>query len=200
MHGSLDPTHLAKTFGYIGILSIIFLESGVVFGFFLPGDSLLFAAGLLASQGYFNVAAITMLAIFGAILGNNVGYYTGKKAGPTLFNRPDSKFFSKKRVAKAHEFFERRGGESLILARFIPAGRTFVPIMAGVAKMNWRHFFMYNSLGALLWGISLPVLGYTLGKHVSNIDSYILPIVGLVIIISTLPVVIHYQKSRKRQS
>jgi membrane-associated protein len=198
VHDLLDPTHLIKSFGYLGIFSAIFLESGIIFGFFLPGDSLLFAAGLLASQGDLNVAFIIILAVAGAILGNNAGYYSGKRWGQGLFNRPDSFFFSKKRIAQAHVFFEKEGGKSLVLARFIPAGRTLIPIIAGVGKMDYRHFFIFNALGGLLWGISLPVLGYSLGKKVPSIDKYILPVIGLIIVVSALPVVYHYFKARRR--
>jgi membrane-associated protein len=198
VHDLLDPTHLIKSFGYLGIFSAIFLESGIIFGFFLPGDSLLFAAGLLASQGDLNVAVIIILAVTGAILGNNAGYYSGKKWGAGLFNRPDSFFFSKNRITQAHDFFEKEGGKSLVLARFIPAGRTLIPVIAGVGKMDYRHFFMFNALGGLLWGISLPVLGYSLGKKVPSIDKYILPVIGLIIIVSALPVMYHYFKARRR--
>ena len=197
MHSLLDPSHLVKTFGYLGILIAIFLESGIVIGFFLPGDSLLFAAGLLASQHYLNVVGVIIVAVIGAILGNNAGYYTGKKAGPTLFNRKDSKLFSQKRINDAHAFFEEQGGRALVLARFIPAVRTFVPIVAGVGKMDYRHFFTFNALGGLLWGISLPVLGYTLGRSVPSIDKYILPIVFAIIIVSAIPVFWHYRGSKK---
>lgn len=199
MNSLLDPSHLVKTFGYLGIFITIFLESGVVFGFFLPGDSLLFAAGLLASQHYLSVIGVIVAAVAGAILGNNAGYYTGKKAGPSLFTRKNSRLFSTQRVAQAHEFFEQKGGQALVLARFIPAVRTFVPIVAGVGKMDYRHFFKFNALGGLIWGISMPVLGYSLGKTVPSIDRYILPAIFAIVVISALPVLAHYIKSRKRE-
>lgn len=199
MHSLLNPEHLVRTFGYLGILLTIFCESGIIFGFFLPGDSLLFTAGLLASQHYLNLLGIIVVAVIGAVLGNNAGYYTGKKTGPALFTREDSLFFSRRRVTEAHEFFERQGGKALVLARFIPAGRTLVPIIAGVGKMNYRHFFMYNALGGLLWAILMPVLGYSLGKSVPNIDKYVLPVILVIIILSALPVLYHYNKNRKRR-
>ncbi|MDB5161368.1 MAG: hypothetical protein JWO96_748 [Candidatus Saccharibacteria bacterium] len=198
MSSLLDPSHLVKSFGYLGIFSAIFLESGIVIGFFLPGDSLLFAAGLLASQHYLNIVVVIILAVVAAILGNNAGYYTGKKAGHALFNRKSSWLFSHKRVTEAHEFFETQGGKALVLARFIPAVRTFVPIVAGVGEMGYRHFFKFNALGGLLWGISLPLLGYTLGKTVHGIDKYILPAIFIIIVLSALPVVFHYKKGKKR--
>ena len=200
MHNLLDPSHLVRTFGYLGLFVTIFLESGVIIGFFLPGDSLLFTAGLLAAQHDLNIFAVIFLAVAGAILGNNAGYYTGKKTGHALFNRPKSWIFSPDRVREAHLFFEKEGGRALILARFIPAGRTFIPIIAGVGKMPYRRFFLFNALGGLLWGILLPVLGYTLGKTVPNIDKYLLPAIAAIIIISAIPVVFHYNKSRRSKS
>ena len=194
----LDPSHLVKDFGYLGIFSIIFLESGIVFGFFLPGDSLLFTAGLLASQHYLNIIPLVIVAVVAAILGNNVGYWTGKKFGAPLFNNPKSFWFSPDRIKEAHGFFERKGPQSLILARFIPAVRTFVPIVAGIGKMNYRVFFKFNAIGALLWGITMPILGYTLGKSVPNIDKYILPIIALIVFISALPVIISFLKAKKK--
>ncbi|MEK7096241.1 MAG: DedA family protein [Patescibacteria group bacterium] len=200
MSNLLDPNSLVKDFGYLGIFITLFLESGVFFGFFLPGDSLLFAAGLLASQGHLNIVGLIFISVIAAILGNNVGYYTGKKAGPALFNRKKSFLFSPKRVAEAHTFFEKEGPQSLILARFIPAVRTFVPIAAGIAKMNYRKFLVFNGLGGLLWGVGVPILGYTLGKKVPNIDKYLLPIILVIIILSALPVVIAYLRNKKSTS
>ncbi len=198
MHNLLDPSALVHDFGYLGIFIALFLESGIFFGFFLPGDSLLFAAGLLASQHYLSVIGVILVSIAAAILGNNAGYYTGKKFGRTLFNKPDSFWFSPKRIDEAHRFFEKEGPQSLVLARFIPAVRTFVPIAAGVAKMKYRSFLIFNALGGLLWGISLPVLGYTLGKSVPSIDKYLLPTVFLIIAISAIPIA--RQSLKHRQS
>lgn len=197
MHNLLDPSYLVKNFGYVGIFIAVFLESGVVIGFFLPGDSLLFTAGLLASQDYMDIYGLILICVSAAIMGNNVGYYTGRKMGPSLFNR-DTKLFSKKRVGSAHTFFEKKGPEALIIARFVPAARTFVPIIAGAVNMDWRKFFKFNAIGGLLWGISLPVLGYSLGKTVPNIDKYLLPIIASIIILSALPAVIHYVKSPRK--
>lgn len=196
MHNLLDPSYLVKDFGYLGIFIALFLESGVFFGFFLPGDSLLFTAGLLASQGYLNIIGLIIISVVAAILGNNVGYYSGKKAGLSLFNKKRSFLFSPRRVEEAHRFFEKEGPQSLILARFIPAVRTFVPIAAGIGKMNYRKFLVFNSLGGLFWGISVPVLGYTLGKKIPSIDKYLLPIILVIVILSALPVLFAYFKSR----
>ena len=197
MSNLLDPNSLVKDFGYLGIFITLFLESGVFFGFFLPGDSLLFTAGLLASQGYLNIIGLIVISVIAAILGNNVGYYTGNKVGPALFDKKKSFLFSPKRVAEAHNFFEKQGPQSLILARFIPALRTFVPIAAGIGKMDYRKFLVFNGLGGLLWGIGVPILGYTLGKKVPNIDKYLLPIIFVIIILSALPVLFAYFKSRR---
>jgi membrane-associated protein len=159
VHDLLNPAALVKDFGYIGFFLAIFVESGVFFGFFLPGDSLLFAAGLLAAQGLFNIYIIIILSITGAILGNNIGYYTGKRLDKTLFTNKDSFWFSRKRVREAHAFFEKKGAQSLILARFIPAVRTFLPIVAGIGEMPYRTFFKFNAIGGILWGVLLPTLG-----------------------------------------
>jgi len=198
MHNLLDPTYLIKHFGYLGIFITIFLESGIIVGFFLPGDSLLFSAGLLASQHYLSLPGLMIVAVVAAILGNTVGYFTGRKLGPTLFSRKDSFVFSQKRVEEAHTFFQKEGPQSLILARFIPAVRCFVPIIAGVGNMEYKSFFTYNSIGGLLWGILVPTLGYTLGKTVPNIDKYLLPIILLIAFISVLPVLIPYLKAKRK--
>ena len=199
MHNLLDPAALVKDFGYIGIFTALFLESGIPFGFFLPGDSLLFTAGLLASQHYLNLEALIALSVAAAILGNNAGYYTGLRFGRRLFKNEKSFWFSPKRLEEASDFFKKEGPVSLVLARFIPAGRTFVPIAAGAAKMRYQSFLLYNAIGGLLWGILLPVLGFTLGKTVPNIDKYLLPAIGVVIILSILPAAWHrYRQIKKR--
>jgi membrane-associated protein len=198
VHDLIDPSHLIKSFGYLGIFVTIFLESGVVVGFFLPGDSLLFAAGLLASQGYLNLAGLMLVAIIAAILGDNVGYQTGRRAGPTLFKKSKPSIFSPKLATKAHAFFEKKGPSSLILARFIPAIRCFTPIVAGVAQMRYQRFIKFNIIGALLWGTLLPALGFVLGKSVPNIDKYLLPLVLVVMIVSALPAIVHVLKAGRK--
>lgn len=197
MHNILNPTSLVQDFGFIGIFITLFLESGIIFGFFLPGDTLLFTAGLLASRHTLDIFALIIISVAAAILGNNAGYYTGKKGGPALFNRPKSFWFSPKRVSEAHAFFEKEGAPSLVLARFIPAVRTFVPIAAGIGKMPYRRFLIFNAIGGLLWGITLPLLGFTLGETVHNIDKYILPIVVVLALISLSPVIWTHFKRRR---
>lgn len=197
MHNILDPTSLIKATGYIGIFAMITLESGFIFGFFFPGDSLLFTAGLLASQGYLNIGLLVGISIIGAILGDTIGYYTGSKLGPYLFKKEKSVLFSPKRVKEAHSFFEKQGPKSLILARFIPAVRTFVPIIVGVSSMEYKTFITFNAIGGALWGALLPILGFTLGRVIPSIDRYLLPIIFLIIVISLLPIATQYLKSRK---
>ncbi len=182
-----NSTLILKSLGVFGLLAIIFAESGLFFGFFLPGDSLLFTAGLLSSQGFLPFSVILPSVIIAAILGDSVGYAFGRKIGPKIFTKKDSLFFSKKYAERAAVFFEEKGGSSLILARFIPIVRTFIPIMAGVGKMEYKKFIMYNSLGGILWGGGALTLGYFLGRTVPNIDHYILPIVIIIIIVSFIP-------------
>ncbi|MBC7546681.1 DedA family protein [Candidatus Saccharibacteria bacterium] len=199
-HDLLNPTALIQNFGYMGVFLTVFAESGIVFGFFLPGDSLLFAAGLLASQHHLSIFGLIGVAVVGAILGNNVGFLTGRKLGPALFTRKKSVMFSPKRVQEAHEFFQKQGAQSLILARFIPGVRTFIPIIAGVGKMPYRTFVTYNLIGGLLWGILVPILGYTLGRTIPSVDKYLLPIILLIVVISILPVALKYFKARRENT
>ena len=184
---NLDLLVFIETIGYLGIFLIIFAESGLFFGFFLPGDSLLFTAGLLASQGYFSVLLLVLLAVLGAIGGDQIGYLFGKKVGPRIFVRDDSLFFKKKYVADAEIFYQKYGKKTIILARFVPIVRTFVPIIAGVGKMHYKTFVSYNIIGGVLWGAGITLLGYFLGQKIPNIDTYLLPIILLIIIISILP-------------
>ncbi len=180
--------------GYAGITAIVFAESGLFFGFFLPGDSLLFTAGFLASQGVLDIVPLIVLIVIAAIAGDTVGYWTGRKVGPYIFTKPDSLLFSQRRVQEAKAFFDLRGPSSIILARFIPAVRTFTPIIAGVAGMNYRIFITYNIIGAFIWGAGLPLAGYYLGSTIPGIDKYIVPIVGVIIVVSVLPIVIPVAK------
>lgn len=183
-----DITTLAAAAGYLGIAGIIFAETGLFVGFFLPGDSLLFAAGILASYGLFDLGALTALTTVAAILGDSAGYWTGMKLGPLLFKRAESFWFSARRVEEAERFFERYGPLSVVLARFVPVARTFVPPVAGVARMRYRTFLGYNIVGALLWAGLIPVLGYYVGNLVPDIDRYILPVIGGIVLVSVLPV------------
>lgn len=171
------------------ICGIIFAETGLLVGFFLPGDSMLFTAGLLVSTGaiQFNLWLMCALIIVAAVLGNQAGYLIGSKAGPAIFNRPDSKLFKRENVESAHAFFEKHGGKALILARFVPIIRTFVPVIVGVAEMSKRKFFLYNVIGAVLWGGGVTLLGAWLGQYEwvgKNIDIIFIAIV----LVSVVPI------------
>lgn len=193
----IDIITLIQAVGYIGLFAIIFAESGLFFGFFLPGDSLLFTAGLLASQGYFNYYILAIIFAFAAILGDNVGYMFGKKIGPKIFTREDSFFFQKKHVERTHNFYEKYGTKTIVLARFIPIVRTFAPILAGVGKMNYGLFFRYNIIGGLLWGIGISFIGYFLGSRVPNIENYLTLIIAGIIVASFLPIIFEFLKKSK---
>jgi membrane-associated protein len=196
----MSPEHLIETFGTIGLFIIIFAESGLLIGFFLPGDSLLFTAGLLASQGKFGLSLPVLLVgcFIAAVLGDQVGYMFGQKAGPALFRRPDSRIFKQQYVHRANEFFERHGKKTIVLARFVPVVRTFAPILAGVGSMQYRSFLTFNIVGALLWAVGVTTAGYILGDTVPDIDKYLLPIIAVIIFLSVLPPAIEMLRHRRR--
>jgi membrane-associated protein len=189
--------NLINTAGYIGIFAIIFAESGLFIGFFLPGDSLLFTAGFLASQGYFNVYILAALAFIGAVAGDSVGYSFGKKVGKRIFNKEDSLFFNKKNIIKAQKFYEKYGSKTIVFARFVPIVRTFAPIVAGVGEMKYKTFITYNLIGGALWTFGMTFGGYLLGNVVPDVDKYLLPIIALIIIISLLPTIREVILARK---
>ena len=186
---NIDLPILIKTVGYLGIFLIIFAESGLFFGFFLPGDTLLFTAGLLASQGYFDITLLILFITFAAILGDQIGYLFGIKVGPKIFNHDDSFFFKKRYVADAEKFYKEHGKKAIILARFMPVVRTFIPILAGVGKMHYRTFVTYNIMGGLLWGTGITLAGYFLGQQIPNVDTYLIPILLLIVFASMLPAI-----------
>jgi membrane-associated protein len=197
----LDPKNLLETFGVVGLFAIVFAETGLLIGFFLPGDSLLFIAGFLSSGAGGNVLPplpFVLLCTFGAaVAGDQVGYLFGRKVGPALFARPDSRVFKQQHVQKAHGFMERYGAKTIVLARFIPIVRTFAPIVAGVGQMKYRTFVTYNVVGGFLWAVGVTTLGYFLGeidfiKH--NIEVAIVAIVA----VSLLPVAIELLRHRRQ--
>jgi membrane-associated protein len=192
----MDLISLIKTVGYAGVFLVIFIESGVFFGFFFPGDSLLFTAGFLASQGFMNIWVLIIGVVISAVAGVSVGYAFGFKIGPMIFKREDSLFFHKDNLVHTQHFYEQYGKKAIILARFMPGIRTFAPILAGVGKMNYSVFFLYNVIGGLLWGAGLSLSGYYLGNTIPNIDKYILPIILLIIFVSVLPTFIHIFKEK----
>jgi membrane-associated protein len=194
----LDIQTLLLTTGYAGLFCIIFAESGLFFGFFLPGDSLLFTAGLLAAQGLLNIAILLPLVALAAVLGDNTGYWFGALIGPKLFTKEDSFFFDRKYIERSERFYERYGARAIILARFIPAVRTFVPIVAGVGSMKYRTFLTYNVIGGLLWGMLVPLLGYFLGRTFPAVQNYLTPIILLIIVISLVPLAREWWVQRKK--
>jgi len=202
----LDPEQLIKalgTFATIGLFLIIFAESGLLFGFFLPGDSLLFTAGFLVSQDYEFLPSlpVVLLGCFvAAVAGDQVGYAFGNRVGPALFRRPDSRVFKQQHVDKARHYFERYGTKTIVLARFVPIVRTFAPILAGVGEMRYRTFVTYNVLGGLLWAVGVTSVGYALGESIPNIDRYLYPIIAVIILVSVLPIALELLKSRRAKS
>ncbi|MBG0741501.1 VTT domain-containing protein [Paeniglutamicibacter antarcticus] len=176
--------------------AIIFAETGLLIGFFLPGDSLLFTGGLLVATGviHFNIWAVLALLILSAFLGNQAGYLIGLKAGPAIFNKPDSRLFKRENVQKAHAFFEKHGGKALILARFVPIVRTFVPVIVGVARMDRRHFVIFNAIGAVLWAGGVTLLGYVLGDRVPWVQKNLDLIFILIVLVSIIPIIVEFSK------
>lgn len=186
-----DLVELIRTVGLIGVFAIVFLESGMMIGFFFPGDSLLFTAGFLASQGIIDIKILILGCFIAAILGDSVGYYLGHKYGRKLFNKDDSIWFHKDHLNKAQKFYDKHGGKTIIIARFVPIIRAFAPVVAGIGLMQYKRFVMFNLIGGVLWAIAIPLLGYYLGSAIPDVDKYLLPIVGLIIIASVLPALHH---------
>lgn len=195
----IDMLQLARTLGYVGLTSIIFAETGLFFGFFLPGDSLLFTAGLLAAQNIFSIFILFPLLLLAAILGYAVAYWIGAKLGVWLLNRPDSIWFKKRYLDEANQFYLKHGGKALILGRLLPIIRTFVPVVAGMTFLSLQRYHFYNVLGALFWVGGLTFLGFFIGQAFPEAYEYIYPLVAMVIIISLLPTLWHLSQSRRNQ-
>ncbi|MFE0699727.1 DedA family protein [Streptomyces sp. NPDC058872] len=196
----LEPDHLISVFGLIGILAVVFAESGLLIGFFLPGDSLLFTAGLLtASHRHLTqpLWLVCLLVVVAAAAGDQAGYLFGRKVGPALFRRPDSRFFTQQNVVKAAAFFADHGPRSLVLARFVPVVRTFTPIVAGVSAMHYRTFVGFNLIGAALWGTGVILLGHFLGQ-VPFVTAHIELILIALVVASTVPLAVEYVRTRRR--
>jgi membrane-associated protein len=199
-HRLTDVEAIVRWGGYVGLTTIVFVETGLLVGFFLPGDSLLVTAGLLASQPDFglNVYYLGILLSVAAIAGDQVGYYIGRQSGPRIFTREDSRFFNKKHLYRAHQFYEKHGGKTIVLARFMPIIRTFAPVVAGVADMRYRDFVFYNVFGGLLWVWTMLFTGFFLGRWIPGIDRHIEKVILVVIFLSILPGIIHWWKERRR--
>lgn len=188
----LSPEKIIQAGGIALIGGVVFAESGLAIGFFLPGDTLLFAAGFFSAQGQLPALGwIISVIVVAAVVGDNVGYTIGRRFGPRLFKKQDGIFFKQSHVVKAEEFYEKHGGKTIILARFVPVVRTFAPMVAGVSKMTRKRFFAFNVIGALLWGGGVTTAGYFLGSKIPNIDTYILPIVAFAMICTFTPTVVH---------
>ncbi len=187
---------IIKALGYLGIFGIIFFETGVIFCFFFPGDTLLFSVGVLAYHNYFNLVIAMIVLSLAAISGGFFGHWTGRKVGPTIFNREDSPFFKKSYVERAKNFFNKYGNITIFFARFVPIVRTLAPTVAGVASMKKKNFFIYNILGGVVWCFSITLIGFIFGGKMPNIDMYLLPAIAIVCTISFFPVLVEFFKSK----
>jgi len=202
----IQPNYLLDTFGYAGLLLVVFVECGLLVGFFFPGDSLLFTAGLvstgdavLAGNPIGAIAPLWLLLItvpIAAVAGDQLGYFIGRKAGPSIFDRDDSRLFKRRYVTEAHAFFERHGSKAVIMARFVPIVRTFMPVTAGVAKMRYRTFLTFDIIGGVLWGAGVTLLGRLLG-NVAFVSKHIETILILIVLLSVLPIAFQIIKSRR---
>ena len=198
----LDPEKILDwlgPFATIGLILIVFAESGLLIGFFLPGDSLLFTAGLLSSQDKFglNFPVILVGCFAAAVIGDQVGYQIGKRAGPALFRRPNSRLFKQEYVHRTKDFFEHHGPKTIVLARFVPIVRTFAPVLAGVGEMPYRTFVRFNVVGGFLWAVGVTTAGYVLGETIPSIDRYLLPIIAVIVFLSVLPPLLEWRKHRR---
>ena len=201
----VDLIDFIKWGGVVAVALVIFAESGLLIGFFLPGDSLLFTAGFLTYTGFLpiNIHLLVLILFIAAVAGDSVGYTFGRRLGPTIFKKPDARLFKQEYIRKAQEFYEKHGGKTIILARFVPIVRTFAPIVAGTAQMSYRRFLMFNIIGGFLWAAGITYTGYFLGKILKNmgieIDHIILPVIAIIIFLSILPPAIHLLRDKKQR-
>ncbi|HEX5797703.1 MAG TPA: VTT domain-containing protein [Candidatus Saccharimonadales bacterium] len=193
----LDPNELIASGGLALIAFIVFAESGLLFGFFFPGDTLLLAAGILAAAGEFNIVTLISVIVISAIAGGHAGYIIGRKAGPRLFTKKEGIIFRREYIIKSEEFYEKHGGKTIMLARFVPIVRTFAPVVAGIGKMNPVKFMIYNILGSSIWAVSITLIGYYFGKQIPHIDRYILPLILTATVLTFSPTVYHIVKDPK---
>lgn len=183
--------------GYVALAIIVFTETGLMIGFFLPGDSLLVTAGVFAGKGDLNIFFLNGLLMVMAVAGDATGYFIGRKLGIALYRREDSRFFKKAHLIKTHQFYEKHGGKTIIIARFVPIVRTFAPVVAGIANMHYGRFARYNIVGGIGWVFSMTMLGYVLGRFIPNIDKYIEFVIIAVILVSFIPVVVEHQRAKR---
>ncbi|MBL8159173.1 DedA family protein [Candidatus Saccharibacteria bacterium] len=202
----VELTELIRAVGIFGLMAIVFAESGILLGFFLPGDTLLFTAGFLAHQGVLGVS-VEMLAgllFLSAVVGDSVGYAFGKRVGPRIFRKEDSLFFHREYIERAEKFYEKYGAITIVLARFVPVVRTFAPVVAGVGRMNYSRFLAFNVIGGLLWAVGLVYLGYYAGEFFESrgieIDHFILPIIGLAMLITVASPLTHLLSNKKSRA
>ncbi len=195
----IDLATFIKTVGPIGVSLVVFAETGLMVGFFLPGDSLLVTAGVFAAGGLLNIYTLVPVLLAAAICGNATGYWIGKRAGQALYSRPNSFFFRREHLIKTHEFYERHGGKTIILAQFMPIVRTFAPVVAGAAGMTYRRFAAFNVVGAACWIPSMTLIGFFLGSAVPDIEKRIHLVVAAVIFLSLLPAIISIARSKLRR-
>jgi membrane-associated protein len=196
---NLLSTVFGGWWGYLLLSAIVFAETGLLLGFFLPGDSLLFTVGVVAGAGQLNIVAINVLLMAAAIVGDGVGYWLGKRTGPKIFNRPDSRLFKQEHLRRTEEFYKKHGGKTIIYARFVPIVRTFAPFVAGVAGMGYLRFLAFNVFGGIGWVLLLTLLGYTLGSH-PLVRAHFEKVVLGIIFVSVLPIALEMIKSRRRAS
>jgi membrane-associated protein len=187
---------LVRLGGLVGLIAIVFAETGLMVGFFFPGDSLLITAGVFAARGDLDIVWLNVLLCAAAIAGDATGYYVGYRAGRSLFNRPDSLLFRREHLIRTHEFYERHGGKTIVIARFIPILRTFAPVVAGIGTMTYRNFAFYNVAGGIGWVMSMTLAGYFLGRLVPDIERHIHLVVAAVIFLSILPGIISWARAR----
>ena len=200
LHFVTDVRGLIQLGGLLMVCTIVFVETGLFVGFFLPGDSLLVTAGIFAAAGDLNLATLLMGASACAVAGDQLGYLIGRRTGEALYSRPDSRFFKRKHLERAHTFYEKHGAKTIVLARFIPIVRTFAPAVAGAAQMQYRRFVFYNVFGGVFWVLSTVLLGYFLGRAVPDIERHIHIVIAVVIILSLLPGAIEVYRSRSRRT
>lgn len=194
---NLDPIAIIKTGSYLGIITLVFAESGLLVGIFFPGDSLLFAAGLLSAGGFLSFGPLVFLVVVAAIVGDSVGYWFGANVGTPLFKRKDSLFFKQEYLRRTERFYQTYGGRAVVLARFVPIVRTLAPVLAGIGSMKYATFLRYNILGGFLWGAGMLSLGYFLGSVIPNSENYILPFSLVIIVLSFLPIIINIVRGKR---